>query len=160
MPVLDYQDKPDGPIMVMPYYPNGHLKGYVSESRCVKVLLQLLLGLRHLHGRGVIHRDIKPQNILVGPGSDILIADFGLSKFAEDKLFTTFCGTLAMVAPEVFPVARASLDKYGPKADVWSAGVLVAQFYLSRPPSRPSTDIYREGGHRENQWHVWNEEWT
>ncbi|KAI9777979.1 MAG: Protein kinase domain-containing protein [Peltula sp. TS41687] len=125
VPVHDFQDTMDGPSLVMPYYELGNLKDLrpVSEDLCVKVLLDLLLGLSHLHGR--------LENLLVEKPFNIIIADFGLSKFAEDKLFTTFCGTAEILAPEVFPGVQAS---YGPKADVWSAAILLMTFYLSGIP--------------------------
>ena len=90
----------------------------LSESECVKIILQILNGLRFLHGRGVIHRDLKCVNVLLDDDFNVVIGDFGLSKHAQDNLFKTFCGTLGMIAPEVFPAARASLDKYEPKADL------------------------------------------
>ena len=103
VPVLDYQDLPDGPIIVMPYYEKGSLEefSYVSEEQCVKVLLDLLSCLRYLHGRGVVHRDVKLANLLVDDAFNIVIADFGLSK--QSPMLTTFCGTPMFVAPQVFP---------------------------------------------------------
>lgn len=65
-----------------------------------------------------------------------------------------------MIAPEIFPAARTSLDKYGSKANVWSAGVIAAQLYLIRVPSLPNTRAYDKGGEREGRWHEWHEEWA
>ena len=152
VPVLDYQDLPDGPIIVMPYYEKGSLEefSYVSENQCVKVLLDLLSGLRHLHGRGVVHRDVKLANLLVDDAFNIVIADFGLSK--QSSLLTTFCGTPMFVAPEVFPGVAPF---YGAKADVWSAGVVVMQLYLGHLPVCPNTELYRQRG----EWRKWNDLW-
>lgn len=88
MPVLDFQDQPDGPIIVMPYYRNGNLEdlGYVSELECVKLILQILNGLHFLHGRGVIHRDLKCADILLDDDFNVVIGNFGLSKHAQDNL--------------------------------------------------------------------------
>ncbi|KAI9778298.1 MAG: hypothetical protein M1816_004148 [Peltula sp. TS41687] len=156
MPVHDFQDTVDGPVLVMPYYESGNLEdfGPISENLCVRVLLDLLLGLSHLHGRGIAHRDLKLENLLVQEEPfKIIIADFGLSKFAEDKLFMTFCGTLENLAPEVFPGVQTS---YGPKADVWSAAVILVSLYLSRilkplrkPPARKRIEL-----------RSWSQEWS
>ncbi|KAK3073722.1 hypothetical protein LTR53_004419 [Teratosphaeriaceae sp. CCFEE 6253] len=124
------------------------------------ILLQLLQALRHLHDRGVVHRDLKPANILLDRDFHIIISDLGLSKHAADKLFTTFCGTMGAIAPEVFPAARAVMEKYGPKADVWSAAVIVAKLYLPRLPSYPDSEPYRRRGKLKDQWHLWNDEWN
>ncbi|KAI9783320.1 MAG: hypothetical protein M1816_001418 [Peltula sp. TS41687] len=139
MPVHDFQDTVDGPVLVMPYYESGNLEdlGFISEDLCVRVLLDLLLGLSHLHGRGIIHHDLKPANLLVKEPFKIIIADFGLSKFAEDKLFSTFCGTAEYLAPEVFPGVQTS---YGPKADVWSAAILLMRLYKRRELQRWSQE--------------------
>lgn len=140
MPVLDYQDTPQGPIIVMPYYRMGSLEHYpINEQESVKVLLDVLQGLRHLHSRGIIHRDIKQANLLLDEPFNIVIADFGLSKFAVDQQFETFCGTPEYIAPEVF-----TDDTYGPKADIWSAGVVIAQLYLKfHDPSAASHEEWR-----------------
>ncbi|KAK5709201.1 polo-like kinase 3 [Elasticomyces elasticus] len=164
MPVLDYQERSDCAFIVMPYYPLGSLADQdlstIGEDCCVKILLQLLQCLHHLHGRGIIHRDLKLANILLDDDYNIVIGDLGLSKFAEDKLFRTFCGTLYTIAPEVFPSARASSSKYGSKADVWSAAVVIAQLYQrKRMPLPPDQSPYGRKGEREGQWHIWNKEW-
>ncbi|KAI9790621.1 MAG: hypothetical protein M1816_004954 [Peltula sp. TS41687] len=155
VPVHDFQDTKDGPSLVMPYYELGNLKdlGPVSEDLCVKVLLDLLLGLSHLHRRGVIHRDLKLENLLVEKPFNIIIADFGLSKFAEDKLFTKFCASAESLAPEVFPGVQAS---YGPKADVWSAAILLMTLYLSRLPKPPKIPSFRE----RRKLRSWSQEWS
>lgn len=155
MPVHDFLDTVDGPTVVMPYYDLGSLEEFerIGEDLCVKVLLDLLLGLSHLHGRGVVHRDLKLANLLVEKPFNIIIADFGLSKFAEDGLFTTFCGTAKNLAPEVFPGVQAS---YGPKADVWSIAVLLMGLYLSeipRPPELPPLN-------KRSELRRWSQDWT
>ena len=159
MRVVDFQELSDGPVVVMPYYGWGSLESYgpVSENQCIVVLLQLLSGLRHLHQRGVVHRDLKLANLLVGEPFHIVIADFGLSKFDENGQFTTFCGTLETAAPEVFPGARATKSSpYGTKADVWSAGVIIVELYLNGLPHPPDKNPYRK---KNGPWHKWNEEW-
>ncbi|KAF2458053.1 kinase-like domain-containing protein [Lineolata rhizophorae] len=139
MRVLDFQEGPNDPFVVMPYYRRGSLEDYgpVSKDHCVVILLQLLRGLGHLHQRGVVHRDLKLANLLVGEPFQIVIADFGLSKFDEGGQFTTFCGTLET-------------------ADVWSAAVIMVELYLNGLPSLPNTKPYRKTG---SAWHKWNEEW-
>lgn len=144
MQVLDFQLTPE-PTLVMPYYHDGHLARHLrnlSEKQYVSALRQILLGLRHLHGRGVIHRDLKPENLLVDMDMKndeitVVIADFGFSKDATstNDLVKTFCGSLLYAAPDIFP---GRSDGYGVKVDIWSAGVIVFDMYgLPEAPAVP-----------------------
>ncbi|KAK7266102.1 hypothetical protein RIF29_18742 [Crotalaria pallida] len=85
---------------------------------------QLINAVDFCHSRGVYHRDMKPENILLDENENLKVSDFGLSALAESKrhdgLLHTTCGTPAYVAPEV--IKRKGYD--GAKADIWSCGVL------------------------------------
>ena len=132
MQVIDFQDSPE-PLLLMPYYHVGNLGDLqnVSGEQYVSAFRQILLGLSHLHGRGVAHRDLKPENLLVELDPfTVIIADFGLSKVATDSLLTTFCGTLKYAAPEIFPGIS---DGYGPSVDIWSTGVIVLEWMYGLP---------------------------
>ncbi|KRX04535.1 Protein kinase-like domain [Pseudocohnilembus persalinus] len=88
-----------------------------SEYQSIQFMTQILIGLRELHKNGIIHRDIKIQNLLV-QNQIIKIADFGLSIITEDHA-RTFCGTGPYMSPEVL-----NKQKYTVKCDVYSLGVL------------------------------------
>lgn len=131
MQVIDFEEKPE-PLLLMPYYPRGNLEDLtgVKGPQYVSAFRQILLGLRHLHGRGVAHRDLKPENLLVADPFTIL-SDFGLSKFvATDGLLKSFCGTCLYAAPEVRLVNKKG---YRPSVDIWSAGVIMLEFIFGRP---------------------------
>ena len=137
MRVIDFQEEPE-PLLLMPYYPYGNLEDLiVKPPQYVSAFRQVLLGLRHLHGRGVAHRDLKPANLLVAElhPLTIIISDFGFSKFvATDDLLQTFCGTRLYAAPEVYSVGNKDHSKgYRPSADIWSAGVIMLEFIFGRP---------------------------
>jgi serine/threonine protein kinase len=133
MPVIEFQETPN-PLLLMPYYSLGNLQDLpdVSEEQYVSAFRQILLGLRHLHGRGVAHRDLKPANFLVEAPFTIVIADFGFSKVATDRLLTTFCGTHKYAAPEVY-----SDNGYKPLVDIWSTGVIVLELIYELPDELP-----------------------
>ncbi|KAL7272266.1 Protein kinase protein rad53 [Rhizina undulata] len=99
--------------LVMEYVPGGDLKDYIAKHKYMKeelvkeVTRQVLSGIEFVHGMGISHRDLKPDNLLVMSQEPMLvkISDFGLAKMVdnEETFLTTFCGTMLYLAPEVFP---------------------------------------------------------
>jgi carbon catabolite-derepressing protein kinase len=97
----------------------------LPEHAARRVFLQLVSALIYCHERGVSHRDVKPQNVLLDAGGNLKVCDFGLAALPEslrdDGRLHTACGTPAFTAPEV--LRRRAYD--GAKADAWSAGVIL-----------------------------------
>uniref|UniRef100_A0A672QQB5 non-specific serine/threonine protein kinase n=1 Tax=Sinocyclocheilus grahami TaxID=75366 RepID=A0A672QQB5_SINGR len=94
--------------------------GRLEESLAKKVLLQLITALRHCESRGVLHRDVKPENLLISTDShDIKLLDFGCGDLLKDSAYKHFAGTLQYAPPEWF---RRHRYHAGP-ATVWSVGV-------------------------------------
>ncbi|XP_039131424.1 CBL-interacting serine/threonine-protein kinase 4-like [Dioscorea cayenensis subsp. rotundata] len=99
-------------------------RGRLPEPMARRYFQQLVSALRFCHARGVSHRDVKPQNLLLDRDGNLKISDFGLSALPEhvkDGLLHTACGTPAYTAPEV--IRRKGYD--GAKADAWSCGVIL-----------------------------------
>ncbi|KAJ3686337.1 hypothetical protein LUZ61_015501 [Rhynchospora tenuis] len=127
--------------IVMEYVRGGELfnkvsKGRLQEDVARKYFQQLISAVAFCHARGVYHRDIKPDNLLVDENGDLKVADFGLSAVAEQKqqdgLFHTLCGTPAFAAPDV--LARKGYD--AGRADLWSCGVVLFVLMAGYPPFR------------------------
>lgn len=79
-------------------------EGRLSEMRAVKIFYQLLRTIRYLHSQGVVHRDIKAENIMIDQEDNIKLIDFGLSKKSmpsKDNCLKTFCGSPPYFAPEM-----------------------------------------------------------
>ncbi|KAJ2713138.1 serine/threonine protein kinase [Coemansia spiralis] len=107
----------------------------LSEDDSRRVLLQLLLAIRHLHRMGIVHRDIKLENILLADKATLRLklADFGLAKIVGEHMFMkTVCGTPMYVAPEVLTVRQAGV--YDNLVDVWSLGVVLYICLCGFPP--------------------------
>lgn len=84
---------------------------------------QILSGLKHIHDNGIIHRDMKPSNVLIDDRMQAKISDFGLAVVVNDAMSNGVCGTTHFLAPEV--VKRQG---YHLKCDIWAVGVTA--FYL------------------------------
>ncbi|XP_041000063.1 CBL-interacting serine/threonine-protein kinase 1-like [Juglans microcarpa x Juglans regia] len=117
--------------MVLEYVTGGELfdriasKGKLKENEGRKLFQQLVDGVSYCHTKGVFHRDLKLENVLVDAGGNLKISDFGLSAlpqhFRGDGLLHTTCGSPNYVAPEI--LANRGYD--GATSDIWSCGVIL-----------------------------------
>jgi len=105
----------------------------LSEDLIKFLIYQILRGLKYIHSAGIIHRDIKPRNLLVNSECDLKICDFGISKTLhcnyENKEMTDYVGTRWYRAPELLMES----GEYGPHIDVWSVGCILGELYRRRP---------------------------
>jgi hypothetical protein len=108
--------------------------GELDDEAAVEVAAQVLEGLAHAHERGILHRDVKPSNVLLadGPGVSVRLLDFGLALMTEEETLTAagdVPGTLAYISPE-----RLSGKPAEPATDVWSVGVMLWEALAHRHP--------------------------
>ena len=99
--------------------------GELDDAAAVEAAAQVLEGLAHAHARGIVHRDVKPSNVLIADSDELSVRllDFGLAQLAEEETLTAtgdVPGTLAYVPPE-----RLAGEAGSPAADVWAVGVLL-----------------------------------
>ncbi|KPP70294.1 serine/threonine-protein kinase Nek10-like [Scleropages formosus] len=102
-----------------------------TEERVWNIFIQLCLALRYLHkDKRIIHRDLTPNNIMLGEKDKVTITDFGLAKQKEENSkLTSVVGTILYSCPEI-----VKSEPYGEKADVWALGCILYHMATLRPP--------------------------
>ncbi len=150
IPVYDYGRQDDLPYIVMQYVDGPNLKEYVRDEgpltveEALSFARQILDGLAAIHDEGIVHRDVKPQNVLIDTGLQAKITDFGVAFVAVDPGLTETgmaVGTAAYMAPE-----QASGEQVGPGADLYAVGVILYELLTGRlpfPGDNPVQVMYR-----------------
>jgi eukaryotic-like serine/threonine-protein kinase len=106
--------------------------GWVQVDEAVAIIEQACEGLHYAHRHGVVHRDVKPGNLLRARGGEVKLADFGIAKATEQSSITqvgSVLGTAAYLAPE-----QARGEEAGPRADLYALGVVAYQLISGRLP--------------------------
>ncbi|XP_052833474.1 serine/threonine-protein kinase MARK2 isoform X2 [Octopus bimaculoides] len=119
-----------------------HPENRLPEDRARPYIRQIISAVHYLHERGVAHRDLKMENIMLDEKKkNIKIVDFGLSNtFSKDNLMKTHCGSPEYAAPELFNPS----EKYGPEIDIWSLGIIFYTMLVGKLPfTTPSSDQFR-----------------
>jgi eukaryotic-like serine/threonine-protein kinase len=136
--VYDVGEDDGVPYIVMEYVEGETLAelmaraGAVPTKRAVDLLLQVCAGLEHAHAAGLVHRDIKPQNLLVRADGVVKIADFGIARALQATQLTqagTVLGTAAYLAPE-----QAAAERVTAAADIYSLGAVAYELLTGRTP--------------------------
>lgn len=110
------------------------LEGAFDEPTAMFYAANVLLALEFLHSKGIVYRDLKPENLLLDTQGYIKMADFGFAKFIGNEKTYTICGTPDYQAPEV--IMRRGTTK---AADYWALGVLVFEMLVGDPPFKSLT---------------------
>jgi serine/threonine protein kinase len=134
--IYSFMETPNTLYFVLEYVEHGSLAGLLKkygvfpEHLIASYTEQMLRGLKYLHEEGIIHRDIKGDNILITKDGKVKLADFGTAKLEDaEKKTQTVVGTPYWMAPEVIEMSAC-----GPTSDIWSLGCTVIELLTGAPP--------------------------
>ena len=148
LPIYEVTESEDGlPFFSMKFAGKGSLQENApslqnAPRKCVQLMAEVARAVEYAHSRGVLHRDIKPGNILLNDRGEPLVSDFGLAKLLDGnndltRSLTTF-GTAGFIAPE--QAGHAAVD-FTPVADVYSLGAVLFNVLAGRPPFLGSNPV-------------------
>ena len=137
--VFDYETEGARPALVMEYVEGGTLAAAIDGGRAPsidqeRIARELLEALSHVHEAGIVHRDVKPANVLIGRDGRARLTDFGIAQPEDATRLTqvgAVIGTIKYLAPEVIEGADAS-----PSSDLYAAGVVLRECAGESPPPR------------------------
>jgi TolB-like protein/tRNA A-37 threonylcarbamoyl transferase component Bud32/lipopolysaccharide biosynthesis regulator YciM len=141
LPIYEVSECDDGlPFFSMKFAGGGSLLDAApalrsEPRRAVALMAKVARAVQYAHGQGILHRDLKPGNILLDGRGEPLVSDFGLAKWLDTSSHLTrtltIFGTPGYIAPEQ---VNGSAGKLGPTSDVYSLGAILFDFLTGRPP--------------------------
>ena len=135
--VYEIRELSDGSgFIAMAFYEGQTLKGLIEKGpvpvdKAIHIVLQMGAGLAQAHARGIVHRDVKPANIMLTTDHVVKILDFGIAKHADLSLTNTgdTIGTVQYMAPE-----QILGEKVDHRVDIWATGMILYELLTGQPP--------------------------
>lgn len=141
-------------FIVMEYIDGITLKEFMEQQGVLKwkdavyFITQILRALQHAHDRGIVHRDIKPQNIMLFPDGNIKVMDFGIARFAREEgktMSDKAIGSVHYISPE-----QARGDVTDERSDIYSTGVMLYEMLTGRKPFDADSPVAVAVMHMQN----------
>lgn len=150
--VYDFSEESSPPFIVMEFVPGGSLQGRIAEyqadlSKAARLMAAVAKAVHHAHSEQVVHRDVKPGNILLTADGRPKLSDFSLAKQLDESLHLTtpgaVMGSALYMAPEQI---EARHDDIGPATDVYALGAILYELLAGRPPflGRSQFEVFQQ----------------
>jgi serine/threonine protein kinase/formylglycine-generating enzyme required for sulfatase activity len=141
--VLDYGEFEGSPYLVLEYLPSGTLKEKLGRplpwKDAVRLLLPIASALQYAHEQGIVHRDVKPSNVLITRSGEPMLSDFGIAKILESEETATLTGTGIGVGTPEYMAPEQWTGQAGPQADIYSLGVVLYELVTGHKPYMADT---------------------
>ena len=145
--VQDYGKYEDKPWLVMPYLPGGTLKQKLhgipmAYQEAAALLIPIARALAYAHQQGMVHRDVKPSNILITHSGDPMLTDFGIAKIIDSESTLDLTGTSATIGtPEYMAPEQATSKNVDHRADIYALGIVLFEMVCGRKPYQADTPM-------------------
>jgi serine/threonine protein kinase len=137
--ILDYGEYEGSPYLVMEYFPGGTLKQKLGKplpwQEAIQLLLPIAEALDYAHDQNMVHRDVKPANILLTQRGQPMLSDFGIAKLLDLEETHELTGTsVAVGTPEYMAPEQANAKTVDHRADIYSLGIVLYEMVTGRKP--------------------------
>src|SRR3990170_1664624 len=139
VPIYDFSEHKGQPFLVMKFIEGETLKarllrGPIPRDLGIAVMTGLCRALAYAHDRGILHRDVKPSNLLIGPGGFIYQTDFGLARIAAAGDSTLSGETMIGTPQYISPEQARSVSDLDRRTDIYSAGIVLYEMVVGTVP--------------------------
>ncbi len=135
--IHDYGVEQGLEYLAMEYFPRGDLKARmyfgVTEAETLRYLEQIAAALRVVHGAGLLHRDLKPPNVMLREGDDVVLIDFGLARTLDGSAHSTRTGVLRG-SPYYMSPEQALGEELDARSDLYSLGIIYHEMLTGKKP--------------------------
>jgi serine/threonine protein kinase len=145
--ISDYGEYEGSPYLVMEFLPGGNLKQYLRAhgripwQDAARLLLPVARALEFAHSRGIIHRDVKPSNILLTESGQPMLTDFGVAKVLEEEATLDLTGTAAAVGTPEYMAPEQTGKNFDHRVDVYGLGIVFYEMVTGRRPFEADTPL-------------------
>ena len=146
VPLIDYGEHEGNPYLVMPYLAGGTLKQYLGQPmlyhKAAALLMPVAEALAYAHQKSIVHRDVKPGNILITENGKPMLGDFGVARLLENEETQTLTGTgVGVGTPEYMSPEQGLGREADGRTDVYSLGVVFYELVTGRKPYTADTPM-------------------
>jgi eukaryotic-like serine/threonine-protein kinase len=147
--VLDYGEYEGLPFLVMEYLPGGTLKERMDKApgrpvnwqAAARLLVPIAAALEAAHKENIIHRDVKPSNILIGANNQPMLTDFGIAKILDGEETTELTATGVGIGTPRYMAPEQGMGRADERADIYALGTIFYELVTGKPPYQGDTPL-------------------